>query len=186
VTVGGIAQDAGLAQLPSHLHLPRAVPHAAAPQRRSTSAPSAAPAPNALARSAIPPAYLALYQRAAHTECPQLAWTVLAGIGKVESNHGRSTLPGVHSGLNTAGVGCCAGPMQFNLTNGPPSTWDAYGRSGNPYDPADAIPAAARKLCADGARGGTAQGIRNALLAYNRAHWYVDLVLSWARRYGGG
>jgi hypothetical protein len=74
---------------------------------------------------------------------------VLAGIGKVESDHGRSPAPGVRAGLNW--FGCCAGPMQFNLVNGPPSTWQGWSRPGDDvYDPADAIPAAARKLCADG------------------------------------
>ncbi len=114
----------------------------------------------------IPAAYLALYVKAAPT-CPKLNWQLLAGIGKVETNHGRSTLPGVHTGINQAH--CCAGPMQFNLTNGPPSTWQAYGRGGNPYDPADAIPAAARKLCANG--------------LYNNACWYVHEVLTFAARY---
>jgi len=42
--------------------------------------------------------------------------------------------------------------MQFNLTNGPPSTWDTWGTGvrAQVYDPAHAVPAAARKLCADG------------------------------------
>ena len=50
--------------------------------------------------------------------CPGLAWTVLAGIGKVESDHGRADLPGVRSGANPAGA---EGPMQFL-----PATFDAY------------------------------------------------------------
>jgi hypothetical protein len=100
------------------------------------------------ARADIPAGYLALYRAAAKQHCPGLSWTILAGIGKVESNHGRANLPGVRSGLNSAG--CCAGPMQFNLRDGPPSTWATYGH-GSPYDPGNAIPAAARKLCADGA-----------------------------------
>jgi hypothetical protein len=102
---------------------------------------------------------------------------VLAGIGKVETNHGRSTLPGVRSGVNA--FGCCAGPMQFNVRNGPPSTWDHYGRGGNPYNPRDAIPAAARLLCANGAPG----DLRRAIYAYNHAGWYVDQVLALARHY---
>ena len=139
----------------------------------------------------IPAAYLALYVKAAPT-CPKLNWQLLAGIGKVETNHGRSTLPGVHTGINAAG--CCAGPMQFNLTNGPPSTWQAYGRGGNPYDPADAIPAAARKLCANGlvqpvapadpcpnVAGTPSQHL--AILRYNNACWYVHEVLTFAARY---
>jgi hypothetical protein len=56
-------------------------------------------------------------------------WQVLAGIGSIETDHGRSSAPGVHSGVNS--YGCCAGPMQFNLRDGPPSTWDRYGVDGN-------------------------------------------------------
>jgi membrane-bound lytic murein transglycosylase B len=78
---------------------------------------------------------------------------ILAGIGAVETDHGRSSAPGVRSGVNS--FGCCAGPMQFSI-RGKPSTWDRYGRDGNhnghtPSEPADAIPAAARYLRASGA-----------------------------------
>ena len=41
-----------------------------------------------------------------------MPWTVLAGIGKVESDHGRTTLPGVTSGANAFGA---AGPMQIGI-----------------------------------------------------------------------
>jgi hypothetical protein len=142
----------------------------------------------------IPGRYLGLYAQAAHA-CPALSWQVLAGIGKVETNHGRANLPGVKSGVNA--FGCCAGPMQFNVTNGPPSTWDAWApkAGANVYDPADAIPAAAHKLCADGlatpgkaARdpcptvlGTPAQ--HQALYAYNHACWYAHQVLTLAARY---
>lgn len=63
----------------------------------------AATAPSADALSAIPTAYLGLYQQAAAT-CPGLSWTVLAAIGTVESDNGQSTLPGVKSGANAAGA----------------------------------------------------------------------------------
>ena len=59
--------------------------------------------PSATATANIPPAMLALYQEAAAT-CPGLPWTVLAAIGTVESGNGTSTLPGVHSGANSAGA----------------------------------------------------------------------------------
>jgi hypothetical protein len=139
----------------------------------------------------IPQRYRTLYVTAADA-CPALRWQVLAAIGKVESDHGRSSAPGVVGGVNRAG--CCAGPMQFNLRNGPPSTWATWGR-GNVYDPADAIPAAARKLCGDGlahpqaaARdpcptvSGTA-ALHTALKRYNNACWYVHQVITLARRY---
>jgi hypothetical protein len=143
------------------------------------------------ALSDIPSDYLGLYLQAAHT-CPALTWQLLAGIGKVETNHGRARLPGVRSGVNT--FGCCAGPMQFNIRNGPPSTWDTYGH-GNVYNPHDAIPAAAHKLCTDGLAtptpithdpcptvlGTPAQ--HTAILRYNHACWYAHQVLTLAARY---
>ena len=49
----------------------------------------------------------------------------------------------------------------------------------NVYDPADAIPAAARMLTAHGAPG----DIRRALTAYNGSPDYIDPVLAWAGRY---
>jgi Transglycosylase SLT domain len=77
-------------------------------------------------------------------------WQILAAIGSIETDHGRSRAPGVHLGVNS--FGCCAGPMQFNLGDGPPSTWGRYGIDGNRdgktdvYDPADAIASAANYL----------------------------------------
>jgi cell wall-associated NlpC family hydrolase len=125
---------------------------------------------------------LALYQQAAAT-CPGLPWTVLAGIGTVESDNGQSTLPGVTSGLNAAGL--AAGPMQFE-----PATFAAYDTPVPPggvsppdiYDPVDAVYAAARMLCANGARNGA--DISGAVFSYNHASWYVAEVLSLARSYG--
>ena len=140
----------------------------------------AAGGPSVLAISDIPPVYLTLYMGAAQT-CPGLSWGVLAGIGKVESNHGRSTDPGVHSGANFAGA---EGPMQFE-----PATFARYATDGDhdgqlsPYDPGDAIYTAAALLCANGAASGTQAGIRQAVFAYNHSWSYVNEVLSWAARY---
>jgi hypothetical protein len=146
------------------------------------------PNPAAAARADIPAGYLELYRAAAKHQCPGVSWTILAGIGKVESNHGRANLPGVRSGLNSAG--CCAGPMQFNQTDGPPSTWAIYGH-GSPYDPGDAIPAAARKLCADG--GARPGGLAAAVAGYYGGTTanpptaaYVTHVRCAARAYGAG
>ena len=136
--------------------------------------------PSALARTSIPVGYLAWYIGAART-CQGLPWAVLAGIGKVESDHGQSDLPGVHAGANAAGA---EGPMQFL-----PATFGEFAVDADPaqpvspYDPADAIYTAARMLCADGARGGSPAGIDGAIFAYNHAGWYVAEVLSWAARY---
>lgn len=60
----------------------------------------------------IPANYLALYQQAA-TVCPGLDWSILAAIGKTETDHGRSTLPGVSSGENSAGAGVISGSISL-------------------------------------------------------------------------
>jgi len=169
----------GLGVLSDHgvIDLDAGPPHSSRPPAATRDA-GTAPVPSRAARAEIPADYLALYRSSART-CPGLPWGVLAGIGKVETNHGRSGAPGVRSGVNA--FGCCAGPMQFNIRNGPPSTWDHYGRGGNVYDPRDAIPAAARMLCANGARGG--RDLRGAIYAYNHASSYVGQVLELARAY---
>jgi hypothetical protein len=137
--------------------------------------------PSKTAQAEIPARYLRLYQQAGR-EYGIDPW-ILAAIGSVETDHGRSTAAGVREGVNFAG--CCAGPMQFNITNGPPSTWEGYGVDGDgdgrrsPYDPADAIPAAAKYLRATGAPG----DYRAAIYAYNHADWYVDDVLAKAAEY---
>lgn len=149
---------------------------------QNVAAPAQAPA------NSIPANYVKLYQAAG----PKygIPWYVLAGIGKVETDHGRSTLPGVSSGENFAGAG---GPMQFlqatfnaYAVDGP--TIDGQGELGRPdgkksrYDPSDAIFSAANYLHASGAPADT----RKAIYAYNHSWDYVDLVLSWAERYAGG
>jgi hypothetical protein len=74
--------------------------------------------------------------------------------------------------------------MQFSVV-GSVSTWERFGVDGNadgrrsPYEPADAIPAAARYLHASGAP----QDYRAALFAYNHADWYVAQVLAKAAEY---
>ncbi len=128
--------------------------------------------------NAIPARYLAWYHAAART-CPGLSWGVLAGIGTIESDNGRSNARGVHHGKNREGA---EGPMQFE-----PATFAEYAiradRSArlSPYNPEDAIVTAARMLCADG--GGSAAGLRGAIFAYNHAHWYVREVLALAAGY---
>ncbi len=139
-----------------------------------------APAASSAATSQIPPAMLTLYQQAAAT-CPGLPWTILAAIGTIESENGQSNLPGVHSGANSAGA---EGPMQFE-----PATFSEYDRPvppggatpPSPYDPADAVYAAARLLCADGAAGGA--DLSGAVFAYNHSASYVAEVLALAETY---
>jgi cell wall-associated NlpC family hydrolase len=146
----------------------------------SLAATTSAQTPTALATDSIPANYLTWYIQAAQT-CPGLPWTVLAGIGTVESGNGTSTAPGVHSGANFAGA---EGPMQFE-----PATFAEYAVNADapqplsPYDAEDAIYTTAKMLCANGARGGTQSGIEQAVFAYNHASWYVTEVLGWAAKY---
>jgi soluble lytic murein transglycosylase-like protein len=114
-------------------------------------------------QSRIPNLYLKLYQQAGKKY--GLDWSYIAAVGKIESDHGRTRLPGVHSGANSAGA---MGPMQFM-----PGTWKQYGR-GNVYNPADAVPAAARYLKASGAP----ERWRKALFAYNHSNDYVAKVIA--------
>ena len=138
-------------------------------------------APSASATSSIPAAMLALYQQAA-TTCPGLPWTVLAAIGTIESDNGQSTLPGVQSGANSAGA---EGDMQELA-----STFAEYDQPvppgganpASPYDPTDAVYAAARMLCANGAANGA--NLNQAIFDYNHATWYVNEVLALAQTYG--
>ncbi|WP_405135099.1 NlpC/P60 family protein [Nocardia sp. NBC_01388] len=147
-----------------------------------TAAPSAGSgsAPSQEAVSDIPPTMLVLYQRAA-TACPGLDWSVLAGIGEVETDHGRSTLPGVSSGENFAGA---AGPMQFlaptfdSVASRHPMPADGASPPSR-YNPADAVYAAAYYLCDSGAPG----DVYSAIFSYNHADWYVKEVLDQATAY---
>ena len=121
-----------------------------------------------------PANYLQLFQASAARYCPGLSWTVLAAIGQIESGDG------ANMGPSSAGA---LGPMQFL-----PATWaswgvTAFGEAGPPdiMNPFDAVPAAARLLCADGA--GSPGGLRAAIFDYNHAAWYVNEVLALAQQY---
>ncbi|MEU5698661.1 NlpC/P60 family protein [Streptomyces aurantiacus] len=139
--------------------------------------------PSRAALTDIPPDYLALYMDAA-TTCPGLDWSVLAGIGKRESDHGRSTLPGVPRGTkNEAGA---RGPMQFLL----PTFQSVVAKHPlpkggatppSPYNKQDAIYAAASYLCDSGARDG--RNLTDAIYAYNHDNWYVSQILTQAQAY---
>jgi murein DD-endopeptidase MepM/ murein hydrolase activator NlpD len=119
----------------------------------------------------IPPFLLPIYQ-AAGIEYG-VRWEILAAINEIETDYGRN--------LNVSSAGA-VGWMQFL-----PSTWRVYGVDGNgdkvkdPYNPVDAIFAAARYLRAAGAD----QDLRAAIFAYNHADWYVDSVLLRAQLIGG-
>jgi murein DD-endopeptidase MepM/ murein hydrolase activator NlpD len=144
----------------------------------------------------IPAEFLAVYRESARVF--DLDWLVLASIHDQET--GFSTNPTTYHGLNPAG--CCAGPFQINLTNGPSSTWDthrtAFHRGQRPaqyphrqpphpsvYDDFDAAMAAASLLRDDGADSGLGEQTWNAVRAYNGAGpvavTYANAVLSRAR-----
>src|SRR4051812_14706726 len=122
-------------------------------------------------RFRIPPFLLPIYQ-AAGTQYG-VRWELLAAINEIETDYGRNLR------VSTAGA---QGWMQFM-----PDTWKTYGVDGNndglmdPYNPVDAIFAAARYLKAAGAD----KDIRGAIFAYNHADWYVDSVLLRAQLIGG-
>ena len=119
----------------------------------------------------VPPFLLPIYQ-AAGIEYG-VRWEVLAAINEIETDYGRN--------LNVSSAGAL-GWMQFM-----PATWRAYGVDANkdgrkdPYNPVDAIFAAARYLKA----ANYENDVRAAVWAYNHADWYVDSVLLRARLIAG-
>ncbi len=122
----------------------------------------------------VPESLVPLYQESAKEYCPGMSWTVLAAINEIESGDG------ANEGPSSAGA---LGPMQFL-----PSTWaewgiDAFGQTGPPdiMNPLDAVPSAARLLCAAGA--GNSASLSAAIFAYNHATWYVAEVLALASEY---
>jgi cell wall-associated NlpC family hydrolase len=156
---------------------------------------SAQPVPSSTAQNSVPANYLRLFKSVgAKTGVP---WVILAGIAKVETDDGRSRLPGVHSGSNAFGA---AGPMQIGIGGASGNTWGgapvhsasqkvngvATDGDGNGvasvYDPADAIAGAAKYLLAHGVLD-NAQG---AIFAYNHLESYVLTVLHFAKGYARG
>jgi peptidoglycan DL-endopeptidase CwlO len=147
------------------------------------------------AANSIPANYLMWFQKVGKQY--NVPWTILAGIGEVESNDGRTTLTGVLNGQNGFGA---AGPMQIGISGASGDTWggaanhpasekvdgvatdeDGDGRA-DVYDAADAIAGAAKDLIAHGVQ----TNVTSAIFAYNHADWYVQEVLSWASKYAAG
>src|SRR3984885_9131503 len=147
------------------------------------------------AANSIPANYLKWFQQVGLQY--NISWTILAGIGKVESDDGRTTLTGVMSGSNNFGA---AGPMQIGIDGASGNQWGgapvhaasevvngvATDEDGDGiasvYDPADAIAGAAKYLVEHGAQ----QSPAAAIFAYNHASWYVQEVLQWASTYAAG
>lgn len=168
-------------------------------------------------RSGVPERALRAYgsaelaQRAAAPEC-RLSWATLAGIGRVESDHGRlgradldadgvarphvvgialDGSSGVREIRDTDGgeldgdptYDRAVGPMQFL-----PGTWARFGADGNgdgerdPHQLDDAALAAAGYLCAGDRDTAEGRGWWDGVLAYNRSGEYARLV--WAATAG--
>jgi cell wall-associated NlpC family hydrolase len=144
---------------------------------------STATSPSRLARADIPPHLLHLYVQGSQ-RCPGLPWPILAGIGKVESDHNRPTGQVSRTGAE--------GPMQFM-----PATWEQYGSDADgdgradPFDPADAIPTAANYLCDHNATVDLTAAVASypcgelspCLARAALPHGYASRVLAWATRY---
>jgi murein DD-endopeptidase MepM/ murein hydrolase activator NlpD len=119
----------------------------------------------------VPPFLLPIFQAAGAAY--GVPWQILAAINEVETDYGRD--------LSVSSAGA-EGWMQFL-----PSSWAQYGVDANgdgykdPYNPADAIFAAARYLRAAG--GDT--NIRSAIFAYNHSQQYVESVMLRAQLLGG-
>jgi cell wall-associated NlpC family hydrolase len=143
----------------------------------------------------IPANYLYWYKKVGQQY--GVPWTILAGIGTVESDNGQTALPGVHSGQNGFGA---AGPMQIGIGGAATNVWGgapvhpasemvngiATDEDGGPdadvYDPADAIAGAAKYLVAAGVQTSPS----GAIFAYNHLQSYVQSVLFYAGQYAGG
>ena len=165
------------------------------------------------AGAGIPATVLDAYRRAeasvgrASPGC-HLTWALLAGIGKIESNHAR------HGDVDTRGTmvrpvygpaldgspgfarmvdaqsgqwARAAGPMQFI-----PSTWEKWGTDGSGDGQADvqnvydSTESAGRYLCAADRDLNTGTGLRSAILGYNNSEDYLNKVMAWMRTYSAG
>jgi hypothetical protein len=193
---------------------------ASAPTQVGDQAPIAPTVITGLAANGIPNVALNAYRVAAarmtnsSPDCG-IDWSLLAGIGRVESNHGRfggATLnpdgtstpqikgPPLNGGQfafirdtdgglfdGDSSVDRAVGPMQFI-----PSTWRAYGvdADGNGMADAfninDAALGAAHYLCVAGGNLRTDPGQRRAVMAYNHSDSYVNEVLALAHAYATG
>ena len=133
------------------------------------------------ASSAVPANYVPwLAKASSRYHLGHEGFAIVAAVHYVESDFGRSPLPGVAPGTkNYMGA---MGPGQFLEESWPPFGVDADGDGvKDPYSIPDSIFATANLLHASGAPGDW----HAALFAYNHAEWYVDEVLENAKRFGG-
>jgi murein DD-endopeptidase MepM/ murein hydrolase activator NlpD len=163
-------KPAGASSGASHVKAPN--PSALTPPLPSKLALSAGGVPDFfISTFSVPPFLLPIYQAAGSAY--GVPWEVLAAINEVETDYGRD--------LNVSSAGA-EGWMQFL-----PAEWHQYGVDANsdgfedPYNPADAIFAAARYLAAAGA----GHDVRAAVYAYNHSPTYVEAVMLRAELLGG-
>ncbi|MGW0182023.1 lytic transglycosylase domain-containing protein [Nocardia sp. NPDC003345] len=159
--------------------------------------------------------YAAAVMGRARPDCG-IGWTTLAGIGSVESDHGRHRgaevrddglvqpsiigipldgSPGVAEIRDSDG-GRLDGDRVFDRAVGPmqfiPETWRKWGVDANgdgvadPHSIDDAALTAARYLCVSGGDLRTAEGWSRALFTYNRSQSYMELVRDRAAAYSVG
>lgn len=140
-----------------------------------------------------------------------LRWSLLAGIGRIESGHARNgrvdtsgtTLtpilgPPLSGGAGTALIldtdrGILDGDTTYDRAVGPmqfiPTTWSGYGVDGNgdgrisPHNVYDAATAAGRYLCSGGMNLTDPAQRYAAIYRYNHSDSYVRTVLAWANAY---
>ncbi|MGH8959877.1 MAG: lytic murein transglycosylase [Jatrophihabitantaceae bacterium] len=194
---------------------------AARPVRVKQTAPVSRAVISGLTANGIPNVALNAYRVAAarmDNSDPRcgIDWSLLAGIGREESDHGRfggarllangtsvpriigpaldgtrwDYIPAPADGLRLDGDASYAhalGPMQFI-----PQTWAAYGADANGdgvadvFNINDAALGAARYLCAAGGDLRTQAGQIAAVLAYNQSDQYLAQVLALAHAYHRG
>ncbi|WP_328525922.1 lytic transglycosylase domain-containing protein [Kribbella sp. NBC_00359] len=199
---------------PANVPVPGVVGHGVDPGEQPTQVVSG------LSRNGIPNAALKAYSRAQQVLAQvdpgcHLPWTLVAAIGRVESNHGRFggnalnsqgvAVPGIYGprldGVNTAKIadtdaGAFDGDGAFDRAVGPmqfiPGTWRSMGVDGdgdgvrNPQDIDDAAMSTAVYLCSGKTDLSKASDLESAVLRYNHSQQYVDLVVSIAKAYAGG
>jgi membrane-bound lytic murein transglycosylase B len=175
---------------------------------------------SSLASDGIPATALLAYEQAAAREAERnpacgITWPLLAGIGRVESDHGRFAGATLHSdGLSTPEVigialdghgtalirdtdgGRLDGDTVYDRAVGPmqfiPSTWAGWGVDANhdgvkdPFNIFDAAAASADYLCAAGRDLTTSRGQVQAILSYNYSYDYVSMVMGLERVYAHG
>jgi hypothetical protein len=171
------------------------------------------------AGSDIPAAFFAAYRHGAElvnaVSACHLDWTLLAAIGKIESNHGtigRDTsgagsrrvgdiygirLDGSHGTSRIADTddGKLDGDVTFDRAVGPmqflPSTWQDIAVDGdsdkkrNPQDIDDASLGTAVYLCAGAGNLSQDDKLEAAIFRYNHSQQYVDQVLALMHSYAG-